>query len=668
MVPAAPTESRSRSVVVRLDRRMATAPAAGLPDAGADLRDVASALKLSDLRAVFSRYPALTSHAALRGRSLGNLLNLEARRVRVKADLARSLSSYFIVDAGGVDEERLDTLVAELRGADGVSIAYREPLVEMPAGKKQPRPADPLIRKQGYLKAAPKGIGVLAKHLWQLYDGAGVGFVDVEQGWNLRHEDLERPGGPASAGSIIHGVNLYSPASAILFDHGTAVLGIVLGQRNDRGGFGIAPGATFKGASSVVLRKADKAKPELQDVFGATMAALSVMAPGDVLLLELQDREGLPVERWPHFRDAIRFAVASGIVVVAAAGNNATDLDRLRRRPDTCTLRRGDRHFVDTGAILVSACEGKPPRGHARAHRRWEEANYGSRVDCFAWGDDLWSAGNFGEADVAKEPNRAYAPFDGTSSASAIIAGAAIVVQQMAHRLRGSPLSPAQLRLLLADRKAGTPVLGRSGKSRIGVMPDLARIVKDIPGLPDLYVRDALDDNGVLGSARSFQSPDIIVAAAKSPAPESEFGDLRKAPPSVPLQPGRDHFIYLRVSNRQQSVVRNVSLRLFWSDATRPSNPSALTELGQVKRLRVGWEHGITVAGPIRWSPTAAQLGSATQGSFVAVLEHPLDPAPPLLALFQPGDAAPSATTQLAAFAAGNNNVAWRTPPPAPGR
>jgi hypothetical protein len=49
---------------------------------------------------------------------------------------------------------------------------------------------DPRSTNQGYLNAAPQGIN--ARYAWGFAggDGAGANIVDVEQGWDLNHEDL----------------------------------------------------------------------------------------------------------------------------------------------------------------------------------------------------------------------------------------------------------------------------------------------------------------------------------------------------------------------------------------------------------------------------------------------------------------------------------------------
>ena len=56
--------------------------------------------------------------------------------------------------------------------------------------------------------------------------------------------------------------------------------------------------------------------------------------------------------------------------------------------------------------------------------------NFGSRVNCFAWGDLVWTADFDGGLGV-------YDNFNGTSAASAIIAGAALVVQTLAETNAG---------------------------------------------------------------------------------------------------------------------------------------------------------------------------------------------------------------------------------------
>jgi subtilisin family serine protease len=92
---------------------------------------------------------------------------------------------------------------------------------------------DPRNVNQRYLDFAPKGIN--ARWTWTRADGTGVGFVDMERGWMLNHEDL------AAAN-----ISLISGLSQDFHGHGTAVLGEVVGVDNTLGGVGIAPNASAR--------------------------------------------------------------------------------------------------------------------------------------------------------------------------------------------------------------------------------------------------------------------------------------------------------------------------------------------------------------------------------------------------------------------------------------
>ncbi|WP_353826571.1 hypothetical protein [Agromyces sp. SYSU T0242] len=107
------------------------------------------------------------------------------------------------------DEASAAELAKELDARDDVETAYVE-------GGPTPPPVnagdDPRSGNQGYLDAAPDGID--ARWAWGATDGTGIGFVDLEQGWTLNHEDL------AAAG-----ITIISGVSQAYAWHGTAVLG-----------------------------------------------------------------------------------------------------------------------------------------------------------------------------------------------------------------------------------------------------------------------------------------------------------------------------------------------------------------------------------------------------------------------------------------------------------
>lgn len=102
----------------------------------------------------------------------------------------------------------------------------------------------------------------------------------------------------------------------------------------------------------------------------------------------------------------------------------------------------------------------------ATPRSRLASSSFGSRIDCYAWGQDIHAASAAG--------TNTYDAFSGTSGASAIIAGVAASIQGMALAKRGQFLTPAEVRQLLligsdVDDGAAPPTV-------IGTMPDLAQI------------------------------------------------------------------------------------------------------------------------------------------------------------------------------------------------
>jgi subtilisin family serine protease len=196
------------------------------------------------------------------------------------------------------------------------------------------------------------------------------------------------------------------------------------------------------------------------------------LRPGDVHLIELQGTgprgRFLPVEYWDDVFDAIRAATRRGVIVIEAAGNGDEDLDHAAYD------RKFDRARRDSGAIMVGA--GAPPREGFVDRARLDFSNYGSRVDVQGWGRKVATL-DYGDLQACDGParDRHYTgEFSGTSSASPIVAGAAVILEGIA-RQRGAVITPAQLRDLL--RQTGTPQAGDTRKA-IGPRPDLERAIR----------------------------------------------------------------------------------------------------------------------------------------------------------------------------------------------
>ena len=302
---------------------------------------------------------------------------------------------------------------------------------------------------QGYLGSAPYGIDAPAA--WARgVRGAGVWFADIEGGWNAKHEDL-----PGDRIRHAGGIPIDDPHWRA---HGTAVLGEVVGADNGRGVVGIAPDVERIFTSSIGGTS----------VADAIDTAAEPLRAGDVLLIELQGAgprgRWLPEEFWDDNFDAIRAATRRGIVVIEAAGNGAENLDH---RAYGGRLSRSGR---DSGAIMVGA--GAPARAGFVDRTRLDFSNYGSRVDVQGWGRKVATL-DYGDLQRCATDDRHYTgEFSGTSSASPIVAGAAVLLESYA-RTHGRTLSPEEVRDTL--RRTGTPQPGDAARESIGPRPDLAR-------------------------------------------------------------------------------------------------------------------------------------------------------------------------------------------------
>lgn len=397
------------------------------------------------------------------------------------------------------DDARLDGLCDALLALPGVLAAYVKPGGSLarcddalaPRGD-EPAATPDFTSRQGYLDPAPSGVS--ARAAWALAggDGAGVGVVDIEGAWRFTHEDLRE-----NKGGVIGG----EPSRGRMWrDHGTAVIGVVGGDRNDFGVTGIAPAAKVSAVS----------------VFGGTGSAGAIALaaqrsqPGDVILIELHrpgprargsGQEGyIAIEWWPDDYDAIRYATERGVIVVEAAGNGAEDLDHevydtpSRGFPSDWKnpFRRAER---DSGAVLVGA--GAPPPGtHGRSYgpdrSRLDFSNYGACVDAQGWGREVTTCG-YGELQGGRDEDRWYTDtFSGTSSASPVVVGVIASLQGVLKARQQPALSPSRARALL--REGGSPQADapqRPAAQRVGPRPDLVDLIARLPA-PESDVTKAM--------------------------------------------------------------------------------------------------------------------------------------------------------------------------------
>jgi subtilase family protein len=521
-----------------------------------------------------------------------------------------------------------DEVAKGLRGLTGVEAAY-----VMRPGPPPVNPSDdPRSTNQGYLDSAPNGID--ARYAWGFAggDGAGVGFVDMEQGWNLNHEDL------AAAGiSVISGIN-----NAYRW-HGTSVLGEVRMVDNTVGGVGIAPTSVGR----VVSQQRSASSYNTAD---AILDAAANMAFGDVLLLEAQEYDPVggaylwPVEIVDGTFDAIRLATALGVVVVEAGCNGGYDLDAYTNAAGRRIFDRSSADFRDSGAIMVGAGSSASP------HTRLSFSNYGSRIDCYAWGENIDTTTT---NDAGTDDTSYTTGFGGTSGASPIVTGAAVIVQALAQASLGYRFSPRELRGILA---ANGTASANPAADRIGVMPDLAAIIINhkLNLAPDLYLRDYVSDLGNPTVGTVSASPDIILRQTAVANPQTSFGpgSGTENDPALSDQArtNHDNFVYLRVLNRGGSAAANASVDVYWSPPATLVTPNLWHLIGTATLASVPTGNVLTVSDGLTWA--SAEIPAPGHYCFVAVAGNAEDP--------KPNTATFSTFDQYLAYVRNNNNIAWR--------
>ena len=241
------------------------------------------------------------------------------------------LRLWYVIDlVEGTDAE---LFLSQLQAQDNVEIASFVPdIPPQPTIRRRLQATPDFELNQGYLDAAPQGID--ARFIWTIPGGygSGVKVYDVEREWTQNHEDLAAALGVTPL--VGPGLTGYTDDP----DHGTAVLGELVGTGNQFGVTGICPAADVGLAEEYVLDGAGFKRV----IADAILLAVQNGTPGDVILLEVQSLVcGLvgcnadtqvncgPVEWDQSVFDAIQTATANGFTIVEAAGNGNVNLDQV---------------------------------------------------------------------------------------------------------------------------------------------------------------------------------------------------------------------------------------------------------------------------------------------------------------------------------------------------
>jgi subtilisin family serine protease len=419
---------------------------------------------LSELDAVLAE-PAVVDAAPLLG-DLADLADLQFHQAPSVNPDAGNPASWIRVEVRGDAAPVVD----RLRATPGVEDAHVAP-------PPPPPPSTPsFVDRETQFAPTPDGLGLTRAAVLKNATGKGVRIADIEYSWNTDHEDLGRV---RTTGVM---VKVGTPSDPFDDDnHGTAVAGILSADDN---AFGVV-GESFD--SRLYLTNAGSVQHGTS-VAAAITAARKKLRPGDVILIEQQvwgnGDDLVPVEWLGPNYDAIASATAAGFIVVEAAANGGVNLDAAPYGSPFPARK------ADSGAIMVGAgsrCYGPSSR------QRLYFSDYGSRVDVQGPGECVTTTG-YGDLYRA-DANATYtATFNGTSSASAVIAGASAALSAGYEAAVGAPPTPAQVRSLLIAHS--TPqASGAAG--HIGPLPDVYAALTSID-----HVAPAIPGN-VRGSLRS---------------------------------------------------------------------------------------------------------------------------------------------------------------------
>lgn len=243
---------------------------------------------------------------------------------------------------------------------------------------------------------------------WAATKGAGVTVAIVDSGVDGSHPDL--------AGAVQTGAD-YAQAIGP-GEHATGMASLVAGRGVDGGVLGVAPESRVLSVQVLAEGRPQAADADHDPVargiryavdHGAGVISLSL---GSV---ELQPRLGTPAQD-----DAVQYALAHGVVVVAAAGNGG-DVGSVVSYP------AGYPGVIVVGALDRSG--GVAPF----STRNWTTTVAAPGVDI-----------------SAAVPGGGYATGDGTSQATALVSGVVALIRSAAPQL-----SPLQVRALLVSTASG---------------------------------------------------------------------------------------------------------------------------------------------------------------------------------------------------------------------
>ncbi|MFI5639281.1 type VII secretion-associated serine protease mycosin [Streptomyces goshikiensis] len=285
-------------------------------------------------------------------------------------------------------------------------------------------------------------LALRAEEAWGTTQGNGVTVAVLDTGVDDTHPDL--------AGQVLDGADLIGMGAGrgdrAWARHGTAMAGIIAGHghgaNRSQGVLGIAPQAKILPVR-VILEEGDPGRAKARESKGGALAEGIRWAAdhgADVISMSLGD-DSESAHHEAAEDEAVQYALAKGVVVVASAGNSG---------------KQGDPASYPAaypGVIAVAAVDRRGRRA-AFSTRNWYATVSAPGVDV-----------------VIADPDRSYYEGWGTSAAAAFVSGSVALVKA-AH----PGLSPAQVKKLLEDTASDTPPGGRDDFRGHGMADPVAAI------------------------------------------------------------------------------------------------------------------------------------------------------------------------------------------------
>ncbi|MFJ6011877.1 type VII secretion-associated serine protease mycosin [Streptomyces sp. NPDC092952] len=357
-----------------------------------------------------------------------------------------------------------------------------------------------------------------ADEMWRTSTGEGVVVAVIDSGVDEKNPDL--------VGQILKGKNLEPDVPGDertdYQGHGTGVAGLIAGTGRSHGGdgaFGLAPGSRI-----LPIRMPETGVGETQAVGEAEfnkVVSVAIRYAADrgakVINISMGSQSGSQA-----LNDAVKYALAKGSLIFAAAGNRGDGANM----PEYPAKTPG---VVGVGAV-----------GHDV--KKTEESQYGPQIDLTAPGIDMVHPCKGGTQ---------LCETSGTSAASAIASASAALIWSKHPDWTNNQV----LRVML--NTAGKPKSGAERNDYVGygaVRPRIALKTPGDPGPPDVY-----------------PLPDLAAAESPSPSPAGKPSGAADAPEDSDTSPaaapasgdGGDAGLWIRLGIGAIALVGAISAALF---------------------------------------------------------------------------------------------------------